>query len=203
MKAKVFICGGVLLLGSVACSTTPPAEPNNLCAVFTQKTAWHKHAKAMQKRWGVPLSVPMAMMYQESAYRANAKAPRNYALWIIPWGRKSSAYGYSQALKGTWKRYQQETGHYGADRDDFADAIDFMGWYIHRASKEAGIKKNDAYRQYLAYHEGWAGYKKGTYRKKGWLINVAKRVQQREQRYARQYAQCKDRLPKGFWESLF
>ena len=30
----------------------------------------------MEERWSVPVQVPMAMMYQESAFVANAKAPR-------------------------------------------------------------------------------------------------------------------------------
>jgi hypothetical protein len=36
--------------------------------------------------------------------------PHVYRLGIIPMGRMSSAYGYSQALDGTWAEYQRETG---------------------------------------------------------------------------------------------
>ena len=40
-----------------------------------------------------------------------------------------------------------------------------------------GIKKNDAYNQYLAYHEGQEGWKNSTYKDKKWLINAAKKVE--------------------------
>ena len=49
---------------------------------------------------------------------------------------RSSAYGYAQALEGTWDDYRKDTGRRGADRDDFADSSDFIGWYMHGAAGE-------------------------------------------------------------------
>ena len=62
----------------------------------------------------------MATIYTESSFRHNAKPPRKWYLGFIPGKRASSAYGYSQALDGTWDRYQKETGRWGASRTDFA-----------------------------------------------------------------------------------
>jgi len=62
-------------------------------------------------------------------------------LWIIPWGRVSSAYGYSQAKTPTWDDYERETGNSWASRDSFADAIDFMGWFIDKSHRVNGVSK--------------------------------------------------------------
>ena len=59
-------------------------------------------------------------------------------------------------------------------RDNFRDAADFVGWYVDRAHRIAGISKSDAYRHYLAYHEGVGGFKRGTFKSKRWLLGVAR-----------------------------
>jgi hypothetical protein len=193
-----------LCLTVTGCATRPPKAIDNICDIFKEKRAWHAGAQAMQKRWSVPVQVPMAMMYQESRFVSDAKPARNYTFFgLIPWGRKSSAYGYSQALDGTWDSYKTETKNYGADRDDFADAIDFMGWYIHKTHKQNGVSKDDAYRQYLNYHEGWSGYRQKKWLKKKWLIRISSKVKKRSKRYHQQYQGCKQTLSQGFWYRLF
>jgi hypothetical protein len=57
---------------------------------------------------------------------------------MIPMGRQSTAYGYSQALNGTWEEYQAAEGGRGAKRDDIADATDFMGWYFTETRRKPG-----------------------------------------------------------------
>ena len=116
----------------------------------------------------VPVAVQMATIYQESKFIGNARTPRQYALGVIPMGRQSSAYGYSQALDGTWEEYVDEVGGWGKSRDDIDDATDFMGWYMHQTTVRLGIPKTDARNQYLAYHEGRAGYARGSYKAKSW-----------------------------------
>ena len=115
------------------------------------------------------------MMYQESSFVHDAQPPMQYFLFI-PTGRASSAYGYAQVKDETWADYQRETGNGWSDRDDFADAIDFMGWYTHKAQRLNGTSKWDAYGQYLNYHEGWGGYRRGSYRSKGWLMKTSRKV---------------------------
>jgi len=158
----------------------------------------------MRDKWGVPIHVPMAMMYQESSFKSDALPPRDYIFFgLIPWGRVSSAYGYSQAKTPTWSDYIRETGNRGADRDDFDDAIDFMGWFISKTHKVNGISKWDAYAQYLNYHEGWGGYRRKTYNKKAWLKKVAKKVNDRAYTYAKQLKKCEDDLSKSWFMRLF
>jgi hypothetical protein len=72
----------------------------------------------------------MATIYHESRFIGNARTPRRYTLGVIPMGRQSSAYGYSQALDGTWDEYLSEVGARRRSRDNIDDATDFMGWYM-------------------------------------------------------------------------
>ena len=115
------------------------------------------------------------------------------------WKRPTSAYGYSQAINGTWKRYKKDTGSNWVSRGAFDDAADFIGWFTYRAHKRAGIAMTNAYALYLAYHEGIGGYQKRTYLKKPWLISVAKRVQQRAWVYRSQLLRCESSLPTKPW----
>jgi hypothetical protein len=192
----------VLLLGG--CSSSPPKQPDDLCAIFFEKDDWYDAAVDMNEKYGVPIHVPMAMMYQESSFKAQALPPKDYILFgLIPWGRVSSAYGFSQAKTMTWDDYTKATGNSGADRDDFADAIDFMGWFISQSHRINGVSKWDAHGQYLNYHEGWGGYKRKTYSKKAWLGGVANKVKSRSLTYAGQLKRCEDDLNRGWFMQLF
>ncbi|WP_189383794.1 hypothetical protein [Advenella faeciporci] len=187
--SKTGISSLFLLLLS-ACSTTPPANPENICEIFREKPSWHEAALSTKEKWGVPVHVPMAMMYQESTFRHDARPPKNYVLGIIPWGRVSSAFGYAQAKDEVWSDYRKESNRWSPDRDDFSDALDFMGWYMSKAQKVNGVSKWDAYAQYLNYHEGWTGYRNGSHQSKRWLLNTAQKVKDRASRYSAQYAAC-------------
>ncbi len=201
--SRLILCllPSVLLM---SCASNPPRDLNNLCAIFQEKTAWHQAALEMEGNRSVPLHVPMAIMYHESRFIADAKAQRNYTFFgLIPWGRKSSAYGYPQALDGTWRHYIKDTGNRGADRDDFSDAIDFIGWYIEKSHRYNGVAKNDAFHQYLNYHEGWQGYKNQSWKRKKRLREIAAGVSKQSLRYAEQYRSCKDNLSPGFWYRVF
>lgn len=192
------ICLAVVLLSLLpACTTAPPTRTDNLCSIFREKKGWYDDAADSRKEWGSPISVMMAIMYQESRFVAKAKPPRKKILGFIPGPRPSSAYGYSQAKKTTWEEYKRSAGRYGADRDDFEDAIDFIGWYNEQSNRRSGIAKNDAYRLYLAYHEGHGGFNRGTYRKKKWLVKVAEKVRDKASRYRSQLLQCEKELKRS------
>ena len=193
----------VLVLSSLAavvlssCASSPPKSPDNLCDIFEDKPHWYKAAKKSAAKWGGPIHVPMAIMYQESSFKRKARPPMEYFLGIIPTGRASNAYGYSQALKGTWAEYQKDAGSAFSDRDNFANAYDFIQWYMHKTHTRNKVSKWDAYAQYLNYHEGQGGYSRGSYKSKTWLLNVAKRVDQRSKRYSTQLLSCKDSLERS------
>jgi hypothetical protein len=181
------------------CGTTPPANVENICAIFEEKSRWYKAAKESEERWGTPIHVQMAIIRQESTFQFDARPPRRKLLGFIPWTRPSDAYGYAQALESTWDWYRADTGRRRADRDDFADAIDFVGWYTHKSQQAVGISKWDPYNQYLAYHEGAGGWQRKTYRKKRWLINTAKRVDYRAREWGAQLSRCEEDLEDDGW----
>jgi len=174
-----------------ACATvSPPSNTENLCTIFHEYPNWHVATVNTQRRWGVPVTVQMAIMNQESSFQSDARPPRQVLLGFIPWSRPTSAYGYCQAINHTWRLYQNATGRYDANRCEFADASDFVGWYGARAKKRAGIHLDDAYGLYLAYHEGITNYMNKTYLRKPWLLRVAKRVQNRAKLYQKQMENC-------------
>ena len=119
-----------MLLLLPACTATPPKNTQNICSIFLEKDDWYIQAKDAYEKWGIPINVTMAIMHQESRFVADAQPPRPWLLGIIPWFRSSSAYGYAQAKDGTWDDYLKNSQSiWSADRDEFADACDFIGWY--------------------------------------------------------------------------
>ena len=169
----------------LACTGGPPDEPDDICSIFREKRSWHRSAARAHERWGVPESVQLAIIHQESSFRATARPPRRSFLWILPGPRASSAYGYGQVVDETWNRYRRDAGGLGASRDDFGDVADFIGWYADRIHRRTGVAKNDATELYAAYHEGPGGYLRGTHLSKGWLGRVAVRVGHRASTYQR------------------
>lgn len=185
----------ILLAG---CARARPDNVENVCSIFQQYPDWYWDAKATEKKWGVSVPVQMAIMYHESGFNARAQPPRKKILWIIPWKRPSSAYGYSQALKNTWKDYERQNG--SGRRSAFDDCSDFIGWYSNQVYKKLGIRPDNAYALYLAYHEGPGGYASHSYLTQPWLIRLAHKVQYRADLYNRQLMQCQDRIPqKSSW----
>ena len=196
---------GLALLAAVlaGCASAPPENPDDLCAIFREEGSWYKHARSSYRRWGSPIPVMMAVARQESGFDRKAKPPRRKLLGFIPWMRPASAFGFAQALDETWSQYKKATGNWGADRDKFKDAIDFIGWYNDQSHRRNGIAKDDAYRLYLAYHEGQGGYASATYRKKQWLLDVANKVARQAKVYDGQLQKCEKSLRRGWLYRLF
>ena len=194
MRFKIisFILLATLLTG---CASAPsePLNINDICSIFSKNPRWYKAAKKSSEKWGAPIYLPMAIMYQESRFKAKARPPKKYALGFIPRGRASDAYGYAQALKSTWGEYEKASGNSGK-RTNFSDAYDFVQWYMDVTFKRNNVSKLDANAHYLNYHEGQGGYARGTYKSKQWLINVAAKVAQRSDVYAKQLSRCEPKL---------
>ena len=179
----VAACGGGARTGMA------PRDLDNACRILDQRPAYLRAFRAAERRWGVPVAVQMAIIYQESKFVADARPPHQYALDVIPIGRQSSALGYSQALDATWDEYEREQGR--GRRDDIGDATDFMGWYMNQTFRELGIPLNDAENQYLAYHEGRGGYRRQSYLEKAWLMRVAAGLEERAAMYDAQLRACR------------
>ncbi|MGR3364907.1 MAG: transglycosylase SLT domain-containing protein [Maritimibacter harenae] len=182
----------VVLAAVVSCGRnySAPSNLDDACAIARERPQYMRAMKKAERRWGVPAPILMAMIYQESKFIGNNRTPVRYALGVIPMGRQSSAYGYAQALDGTWEEYQEEHGGRWAKRDDIKDATDFMGWYMTKTLEETGVALTDAKNQYLAYHEGRAGYLRGSHNGKSWLLRISDDVAARAAIYDVQLASC-------------
>lgn len=187
---KILMLAVLVAVASCGGGGKAPRNLDNACLLEREKPAYFKAMRRAERRWGVPVHVQMATIHQESKFIPNAKTPHRYALGVIPIGRQSSAYGFSQALDSTWEDYKRDTNSWGAKRTRISDATDFMGWYMDGSSDKLGISKWDAKAQYLAYHEGRSGYANGSYNDKGWLLAVADKVAARAEMYRAQLNSC-------------
>ncbi|MEL6607587.1 MAG: lytic transglycosylase [Pseudomonadota bacterium] len=194
MSRPIFALLALMILGSCAGgggSGKAPRELDNACAIVNERAGYLRAFKTAERRYGVPVAVQMATIYQESKFISDARTPFQYKLGVIPIGRQSSAFGYSQALDATWEEYKRLEGKPRARRDNIRDATDFMGWYMAQSNRELGIPLTDATNQYLAYHDGRTGYRRGTYLKKAWLMRVAREVGDRSVMYHQQLQRCR------------
>ena len=172
--------------------TSVPKNTSNSCSIFNERYLWYKHAKKTEKKWGTPVYLQLAIIKMESSFKRFAKPPRKKLFKVLPYKRLSSSFGYSQAVKGTWKQYKDETGNKFATRTRFKDSVDFIGWYTNKTEKILKVSKKDAFKQYIAYHEGWGNYKNYKNNKK--VINLAKKVEEQSNIYKKQLSECKNSL---------
>ena len=190
LKTKYIILIFILLTG---CSSIP-VNTSNSCLIFNERYLWYKHTKKVEQKWGTPIYVQLAIIKMESDFDWLAKPPRQKIFKVIPFKRPSSSFGYSQAVKGTWEQYKAETGNKLALRVRFKDSVDFIGWYTNKTETILKVSKKDAFKQYLAYHEGWGNYK--HYKKNKKVIRLAKKVEKQSNIYKKQLLKCKNSLNK-------
>ena len=136
--------------------------------------------------------IQLAFIKFESDFHWLAKPKRQKLFKIIPFKRPSSSFGYSQAVKGTWKQYKEEQNKPLALRTRFKDSVDFIGWYTNKTEKILKVSKKDAFKQYVAYHEGWGNFKNYKTNKK--VINLANKVEKQSNIYKKQLQNCKSSL---------
>ena len=173
------------------CSSGPLRTTTDACKIFQQKGSWYRAALRTEKKWQIRVPTLLAVIQQESNFKHNARPPRKRGLFGIPGRRASTAYGYAQAIDGAWVDYQKGSGNRRARRDHFADAVDFVGWYLNRAARQAGIARSSARNLYLSYHEGVRGYQFGRWRSSLGLIRTAQRVANQASRYESQLNSCR------------
>ena len=177
-----------------ACSSIPK-NTSDSCSIFNERYLWYKYTKKTEQKWGTPIYLQLAIIKMESDFDWLAKPERQKIFKVIPYKRPSSSFGYSQAVKGTWDQYKKETNNKLATRARFRDSVDFIGWYTDKTEKLLKISKKDAYRQYLAYHEGWGNYKNYKNNKK--VIILAKKVTKQANEYRNQLKKCQKKLNKN------
>ena len=192
MENKNFILITILIFLS-SCSSIPK-NTSDSCSIFNERYLWYKHTKKVEKKWGTPIYIQLAIIKMESDFDWLAKPARQKIFKVIPYKRPSSSFGYSQAVKGTWEQYKKETGNKLATRLRFKDSVDFIGWYTNKTESILKVSKKDAFKQYLAYHEGWGNFK--YYKKNKKVIKLAKKVEKQSNIYKKQLFDCKNSLNK-------
>ena len=196
-RSSVFVISFVvaLTLGahSGCVSTSTPSNAENICQIFDEKRSWHRSAARSEKKWGIPIPTMMAVIYKESSFRATVRPPRKKILGFIPGRRASTSVGYSQAKDETWNDYVQATKNRTASRTNFADSIDFVGWYLNRAVKHLGVAPTNTEALYASYHVGLSGYQSGKWRNSASIRNSVAMFQRHVQRYQQQMRTCKVR----------
>tara|TARA_B110000444_G_scaffold118816_1_gene111720 strand:- start:147 stop:746 length:600 start_codon:yes stop_codon:yes gene_type:complete len=185
----------ILLIFLISACSSVPKNTSNSCSIFNERYLWYKHTKKTEEKWGTPIYVQLAIIKMESDFDWLAKPARQKIFKVIPFKRPSSSFGYSQAVKGTWKQYKNETGNNLARRTRFKDSVDFIGWYTNKTESILKISKKDAFRQYIAYHEGWGAYK--NYKNNQKVIILAKKVKNQADKYKSQLRKCQKRLNKN------
>ena len=185
----------ILLIFFISACSSIPKNTSDSCSIFDERYLWYKHVKKTEKKWGTPIHIQLAIIKMESDFDWLAKPARKKIFKIIPFKRPSSSFGYSQAVKGTWEQYKNETGNTLATRTRFKDSVDFIGWYTDKSNSILKISMKDAFRQYIAYHEGWGAYK--DYRNNQKVIKLAKKVKNQSDKYRLQLKKCEKRLNKN------
>ena len=91
----------ILLFIIITNCSSIPSNTKNSCSIFNERYLWYKHTKKVEKKWGTPIYVQLAIIKMESDFDWLAKPARKKIFKIIPYKRPSSSFGYSQAVKGT------------------------------------------------------------------------------------------------------
>ena len=185
----------ILIIFFLTGCSSIPSNTANSCSIFSERYLWYKYAKKTEQKWGTPIYIQLAIIKMESDFDWLAKPARQKIFKVIPYKRPSSSFGYSQAVKGTWEQYKKETGNKLATRVRFKDSVDFIGWYTSKSETILKISKQDAFKQYLAYHEGWGNFK--HYKKNKKVIGLAKKVEKQSNIYKKQLLSCSNSLNKN------
>ena len=180
-----------ILLTLFSCASTSPRNKSDACLLLAEKGEWKAPLNHASLRWEIPKHTILSIIYHESKFISNALPPRKKFLGVsLPFRRISSAYGYPQALDGTWEEYKKKRGGSFAERSNFKDSVDFIGWYLNRSVKKLGISRNNAYNLYLAYHQGNKGFRNKAYLRKPAIMSYARKVQDTALVYKKQIRSC-------------
>ena len=192
MGNKIFL---IIFLFLISACSSVPQNTSNSCKIFDERYLWYKYSKKVEQKWGTPIHIQLAIIKMESDFDWLAKPPRQKLFKVIPFKRPSSSFGYSQAVKGTWEQYKNETGNKLATRARFKDSVDFIGWNTNKTNSILKISLQDAFKQYIAYHEGWGNYK--HYKKNKKVINLATKVEKQSKIYKKQFSKCSNSFSKN------
>ena len=111
-----------------------------------------RRPSAAEQKYGVPVPVLMATVRKESGFKTTPSRHAPSCSASFP-GPASPA---PTAIRRRWTAHgrntRRETGNFAARRTNFADAVDFVGWYHAKTADTYGVARNDTFSLYLAYY---------------------------------------------------
>lgn len=116
----------------------------HICKYLEENPGFKESLKTASAKWGVRPELILAIIKKESNFHPTVVGTR-------------TSVGWTQAKTFVWEEYQHETKQPFRKRECFADAVDFIGWYVARYAKLEGKDPNDAYHAYLNYRLGYVG----------------------------------------------
>ncbi|HAH70293.1 MAG TPA: hypothetical protein DCL74_00625 [Succinivibrionaceae bacterium] len=184
--SKKLLTAAVAAFFFTGCSSQPPANSNNLCSVFQDKDGWYVAAHKVHAKYGIPIDTAMAILAQNSKLSTQDNGLFDGLTSAVGLGNE----GFLVVSDEIWQQYKDEAGTFLSDRGSFADALDFMGWYMNKAKERSGVALCDAYNQYIVYREGFEAFNARTYTAKDWLLKEASEVRTRASEYRQQLLRC-------------
>jgi hypothetical protein len=149
-----------LALGACVLLTAPAparAQTSDACALLAARPGWDDALRAAQERWNVSPGSVLAIIDQESRFRADARGQGAGG------ANPARNFGYAQANLRTWNWFVRDSGWEGStSRTDFEASAQFVGWHFATMSGRLRIGRDDVERQYLAYKMGEGGYRRGA-----------------------------------------
>ncbi len=155
----------------------PPSQIVDACALMTDRPGWWRAVRASQERWSVAPATQLAVIKRESSFRRFVHPPRFPPVFVrsvrsgyrridrafgwslndsFTWPTLYTAFGYPQAIDATWELYKTNLNRTVALRVRFADAADFVGWYLSYLRSRDRIAAGDVCTLYVAYYLGSA-----------------------------------------------
>ena len=78
---KFFFALAIILSG---CVTDRNFNQSNVCDIFKTNPQWKSYAEKTKEKWGVPVSLQLSFIKQESSFNRTARPPRQIVLGFIP-----------------------------------------------------------------------------------------------------------------------
>lgn len=175
---------------AISTRSTKTSNIENACSILRENPDWFRAAVRTDLVYGVPIHTQLAFVRHESQFVKDARPLNKNKKTMAHKKYASTAYGFSQALNGTWEQFKSEMKDNRLDRTNFGHSLEFIGWYNSKNIKSGLVRANNVSHLYLAYHEGPSGYKNKSYRKKPWLINYSKAVSETSEKYRKQLSAC-------------
>lgn len=154
------------------------AQTANACNLLASHPQWKDDVIEASQRWGISKGAILAIIDQESRFRATASNGVNY--------------GYAQSNPRTWNWFLRDADMGERARTDFNASAHFVGWHFKTMSRRIHASMSDVVNQYLVYKMGEGGYRNGIPTS---ARAIANRVAANARRFEEQLSGCLEEPP--------